>query len=73
MKERQPGLKKSVVLRAITQALQNMDASHFEDGFPPELAVYKKDAEELGMRPPIRDADQRSSYGYARVMEWEKE
>lgn len=30
-------------------------------------------AEENGMLPPCRDADQKSSYGYARIFEWDKE
>lgn len=29
--------------------------------------------EKAGMLPPCRNADQKSSYGYARVYEWEKE
>lgn len=29
--------------------------------------------EDMGMIPPTRDADRRSSYGYARINQWEKE
>ncbi len=31
------------------------------------------DLEKVGMLPPVRNADQKSSYGYARVWIWEKE
>ena len=29
--------------------------------------------EEMGMLPPRRNADLKSSYGYAQIYEWEKE
>ncbi len=29
--------------------------------------------EQAGMLPPVRNADQKSSYGYARVYTWERE
>ncbi len=32
-----------------------------------------EDLEKVGMLPPQRNADQKSSYGYAQIWEWEKE
>lgn len=78
MNQRQPGLKRSVAIQVIAEEIREHDS--YSDGRIPPVEAYKPEADEilkkleaLGLKPPFRDADQRSSYGYARVQEWENE
>lgn len=67
--QRQPGLKRSAAIRIIMRVLRDVRVESDEQKADRILSALQGH----GMLPPARDADQRSSYGYARVWTWEPE
>lgn len=65
-------MKKSEALKAIKDSLYCHLPQYKE--CPDYIAeTVLQSLEGLGMLPPIRNADLKSMYGYARIYEWEKE
>jgi len=75
MSERKRGLTRDEMVEKMVEAAKIHNGENInEPGFAKRLASTMLSAcEEAGMLPPQRDAERRSSYGYAQLWRWEDE
>jgi len=76
MSERKRGITRGQMVQLMVDKAneRHKGESILEPGFAHRLASTMLEAcEEAGMLPPQRDAENKSSYGYAQLWRWEKE
>lgn len=65
-------MKRSKVANKLVKLLKDWEGSMLDKNCANEILTLLT-GPEVGMLPPPRNADQKSSYGYARVYAWENE
>lgn len=66
-------MKKSEMIKLMIDKAREWDDTIRDDAYEYIMPAILDAQLKAGMLPPTRNADQKSSYGYARINEWSEE